>query len=215
MGRKALYLTQQDKATAKAIQKASWEKSKGGRITRAQERAASSRRRTTVARIPRLLPPPSAVYVWLKRQDHTKLTNKPAFLKAVQDGYDSTPIAHWLEDPLFEVPVPEEYGLGRKGSTYSAETHRLVCVVHARRMLALQAREAARRRLEDRGRVDAMASWRNQVQHLVYLWDKHKNSTHRYDPSTQSREHAMWMVYMHWLAVEIDRLYHLKFLNTH
>nr|GAT48913.1 predicted protein [Mycena chlorophos] len=211
MGRTAHTFTQADKAVIRAKQKALWEKTDSGRLTRRSERKCCSRRHTTVSRLPRLPPLPSQIYIWLKREDHVKSTNKPAFRNALRDDYDVTPIAHWLEAPPFEIP--EEYRSATMGSAYRAETQQLVHAVHARRMLALQDLEAARRRLEERGRMDATDGWRNQEQRLRIMWDLGKEWLEKYDAKTQARELAISRIYMHWLAVELDRLHHLKFLK--
>nr|GAT47789.1 predicted protein [Mycena chlorophos] len=213
MGRAARYFTQDEKAAASAQQKASWEKTRNARTLRQLQRRHNSRRHTTGTRITRLPPLPYLVYTWAHRQDHSKVAKEPAYRKALREDYDTTHIAHWLEDPLFEIP--DEYRPASTGPAYRAETEQLVHAVHARRMLALQTREAARRQLEQRfGRTDAMAAWRTQVAHLLFRWKDQVDGVDRYAAKTESRERAMLLVHMHWLAVEIDRLYHLKFLES-
>nr|GAT49500.1 predicted protein [Mycena chlorophos] len=172
MGRTARYLTQDDKASAKALQKAAWERTQGGRITRQKQRLANSRRHTTVRRLPRLPPLPSMVYRWLNCPEFSNYSKQPGFRKALHDDYDTTPISHWLEDPLFEVP--EEYQSRSAGPRYRAETQQMVYAVHARRMREVQIREAERRQLEERmGHADAVGAWRNQAQCLLHRWQLH------------------------------------------
>nr|GAT50651.1 predicted protein [Mycena chlorophos] len=230
MGRTAHYLTQEAKATAKAHQKAAWEKTSGyvkffqpfiwvedicsGQYTRKQQREARSRRHTTATRIPRLPPLPSNLYTWLKCPESPDYTKRSAFRKALHDDYDETPIAHWLEDPPFEVP--DQCQSTCVGPAYKAETQRLIYAVHARRMRAVQARETARRQLEVRlTPFYAMEAWRNQAQLLLLRWNDCLGGLDHYDAKAQPRERAMWLIHMHWLATELDRLYHLKFLKLH
>nr|GAT42601.1 predicted protein [Mycena chlorophos] len=216
MGRAARRFTQAEKAAARAQQKALWEKSLSAVHLRQLQRRGQSRRHTTVAHITHLPPLPYRVYDWAKCRDRAAIVKQPAYLKALQDDYDTTHIAHWLDEPPSPFEVPDEYRATSNGPVYRAETQQLVYAVHARLMLSLQMRETARRQLEERlGRVDATNAWRNQVQHLLFRWSGSINGVDNYDAKTQSRERAMWTVHMHWLAVEIDRLYHLKFLTSH
>nr|GAT48150.1 predicted protein [Mycena chlorophos] len=213
MGRAAHYHTQEARAAARAQQKAAWEKTEGGRFIRKQQRQASSRRHTVTTHIPRLPPLPSKLYTWLKCPGSLNYSKEPEFRKALHDDYDETPIAHWLEDPPFEVP--DEYQPTGVGPTYHAQTKKLVHAVHARHMPAVQAREATRRQLEGQlGPFYAMNAWRNQAQHLLYRWHGCLRRAAEYDVTVQPREHAMWLVHMHWLSVELDRLFHLKFLKS-
>ncbi|KAJ7243828.1 hypothetical protein B0H12DRAFT_1236310 [Mycena haematopus] len=221
MGRRALYLTLDQKASANRKDRQKYSHSPRGKATKARLRQPTHRRKQAKylpestpecpSSIPGL-PPPSTEIEELYNKPLPE--NEPLFGEALRsaDALDESDLMRWKTEPPFveDDDTTDPYSAG-----YIKYTHSLTHVLHGVRLREQNAEDLRwRSRFAEDGCEAALHDLKEEVHHLLERWERMKDlSTRRpYHPFHASREHAMFQLYIQWLARTIFHKYHLKFL---
>ncbi|KAJ6462575.1 hypothetical protein C8R45DRAFT_940830 [Mycena sanguinolenta] len=157
-----------------------------------------------------VLPPlPSKIIDW---QNFLLPDDEPMFLAALKDdgGHDFSPLDMWLAEPpfaTFDDPNDPE------SLNYYAYTYSLGVALHGLQLRREQTTESQRRATFDADSKEAMARLKDELLELLERWDRVWALETYNNNSQYSREHALLMHYLRWLARTIYRLHKLKFLE--
>ena len=116
----------------------------------------------------------------------------------------------WLGEPPFAAFDDPNDG---ESLNYHAYTYSLGTALHGLQLRREQAAESQRRAAFDADRREAMVKLKDELLELLGRWDRVWALDTYNNTSQYSREHALLMHYLRWLARTIYRLHGLKFLE--
>ncbi|KAJ7239576.1 hypothetical protein B0H12DRAFT_1228040 [Mycena haematopus] len=221
MGRRALYLTQDQKTSADRKDHLKYSRSPRGKAAKARLRQPAHRRKQakyvpeSTPECPTSIPGLPALNTEIEKWYNTPLPeNEPLFKEALRsaDALDESDLMRWKTEPPFveDDDTTDPYSAG-----YLKYTHSLTHVLHGVRLREQNAEDLRwRAKFAEDGWVAALHDLKEEVQLLLERWERMEDlSTRRpYHPFHASREHAMFQVYVQWLARTIFHQYYLKFL---
>ncbi|KAJ7607474.1 hypothetical protein FB45DRAFT_866398 [Roridomyces roridus] len=216
MGRRAVHLTQEEKRAAVKENGRIWSHKPGQKQARAAAKHSLRRRQggETLARhrVPTTLLSIPAPPIEIRMLAETPLpTHEPHFQAALSSAtqFDEEGLAFWKREPPF---AEEDDTTDPYSDDYLRFTAKLVSIMHG-----IRAREERERAVELRNEFMAgqaremLQTLATEVTESLLIWNRVRLL--HYDSYHQSREHAMHLHYMQWLARTICTLYFLRCLN--
>ncbi|KAK7062072.1 hypothetical protein R3P38DRAFT_3303115 [Favolaschia claudopus] len=219
MGRRAKYLSLEEKTSAKRKSDIRYTESTHGKTVRSAYRESS--RRSKQRHIPSTTPPPHTLPLvpsptprQLELYRSPLPTHSHLFAEALRspDALDESELARWKTEPPFEE---DSVATDPHSAPYLTFTTSLTEVLHGIRLREQNQRDAElREQLLMQGQEGMLQSVRYEVLKMSQAWRRVERLENEglYHPYHQSREYAMLGLYLRWLASSICHLYYLKFI---
>ncbi|KAK7055733.1 hypothetical protein R3P38DRAFT_3170405 [Favolaschia claudopus] len=212
MGRRAKYLSLEEKALAQREHDLNYSRSVHGKPMRSAYREYAHRRKQR--KIPQATPLlPSPTPRQLRLYLSPLPTHSPLFAEALRspDALDESDLARWKKEPPFEK---DDDPTDPHSSQYLKFTRSLIEVLHGVRLREENQRDAQlRKELQGGGRKHVLLQLEEEVLEKCGVWRRVEELEKGgfYHPDHQSREFAMLEHYLQWLGRSICYLYYLKF----